>query len=129
MYSSDANQQDIKIWYNHVTSRSQVPKVIKTVKITLTMICFSGDKNVCTEGTALDETINSSRYTEVIENAFTKFGKENKRKRLAMCDVILQHNNAKPHVSSATSTFLNKKYIKLLKKAPYSPDSINVIDG
>ena len=76
MYSPGANQQDIKIWHKTGTGRPQIPKVIKTFKKTLTMICFSGDRKVYMEGTALGETINSNRYTEVLQNAFTKFGKE-----------------------------------------------------
>jgi len=88
-----------------------------------------GDRKVYMEGIALGQKINSGRYKEFLENTFTKLCKESKRKRLAMRDVILHNDNTKPHISCATSTFLNKKYIKLLKKAPYSPDSINVIDG
>mgnify|MGYP003543328803 CR=1 FL=1 len=39
-----------------------------------------------------------------------------------MRDMHLIHDNARPHASQATTTYLHNKGVKLLKQPPYLPD-------
>ena len=67
-----------------------------------------------------NETLNSDRYVEFLKNL------ENHLKTLSQPiwfqNARLIQDNARPHVSAITTTFLLEKNVRLLKQPPYSPD-------
>lgn len=68
-----------------------------------------------------NETINSDKYCQMLE----KLEVELKKKRPALVNrnhVILQHDNARPHVSVATQKKIAELGWEVLSHPPYSPD-------
>ena len=49
------------------------------------------------------------------------------RKPLQWNDIVIMHDNARPHSASNVTTFLNNHGANLLKQAAYSPD-FNLLD-
>ena len=64
------------------------------------------------------ETINSARYQETLK----KLARSIRRKRPDLQDVILHHDNARPHTANATTAAIVEKGWTILPHPPYSPD-------
>ena len=64
------------------------------------------------------ETINSIRYQETLK----KLARSVRRKRPDLHDVILHHDNARPHTAHATTTAIAKRGWTVLQHPAYSPD-------
>ena len=73
-----------------------------------------------------DGNIDSSAYIEILEHtlpsALSRFSAVDR------CHVILQHDNARIHVSAKTKNYLRNKKISVLPWPSYSPD-INIIES
>lgn len=65
-------------------------------------------------------TMNSARYIEFLDHAFNRLG-TNVRDRLLM------HDNARPHIATSVSEWLDEKGIIKVRQPPYSPD-VNLMD-
>ena len=68
----------------------------------------------------LKETVNSERYVTFLKNMIIKFSRH--VNPISWKDLVLQHDNARPHVSHYVSTFLANKSATLMKQPAYSPD-------
>ena len=66
-------------------------------------------------------TINSARYCDLLANRF-KPAIRTKRRGLLSKKVLLQHDNARPHVAKATIETINKLGFEELQHPAYSPD-------
>lgn len=78
----------------------------------------------------LNVTVNSIVYTDFLEEsliAFNTYELRQQHRAIQWENVILQHDNARPHISDHTMRFLESKNCQLLHQAPYSPD-LNVLD-
>src|SRR3954463_1923738 len=64
------------------------------------------------------ETINSARYQETLK----KLTRSICRKRPYLQDVILHHDNARPHTAQATTAAIAAKGWSVLSHPAYSPD-------
>ena len=64
------------------------------------------------------ETINSARYQETLK----KLMRSIRRKRPGLQDVILHHDNARPHTAIATAAAIAAKGWSVLPHPAYSPD-------
>jgi [histone H3]-lysine36 N-dimethyltransferase SETMAR len=64
------------------------------------------------------ETVNSTRYQETLK----KLAVAIRRKRPNLQNVILHHDNARPHTSHATAAVIAAKGWNVLPHPPYSPD-------
>ena len=76
------------------------------------------------------ETVDSAKYTSFLDEAFNTFSTYELRqaqKAIFFENCVLQHDNARPHVSHTTQTHLAAKNCSLLPQAPYSPDT-NLLD-
>jgi len=67
-------------------------------------------------------SINSQRYIDFLENMVNEF--ENLIPRWEM---VIQHDNARPHVARIVTEWIETQHISLLKQPPYSPDT-NLMD-
>lgn len=77
-----------------------------------------------------NETVDSDCYMKFLNDAFASFSTyELRQARTAVLweNSVIQHDNARPHVSSATKRFIEVKNGFLLPQAPYSPDT-NILD-
>lgn len=66
------------------------------------------------------QTINSVYYMEVLQTFLVHLGR--KRPEKISRGWLLHQDNARPHVSKATSEFMATKGIETIAHAPYSPD-------
>lgn len=76
------------------------------------------------------ETVDSQCYMTFLEEAFTSFSSYELRrngKAILWENAVIQHDNARPHVSNVTQTFIRSRNCAMLKQAPYSPD-VNLLD-
>ena len=67
-------------------------------------------------------TINAARYLEFLERMCSKF-----QPTLPRWELVIQHDNARPHVSRQVKEWLTAQHVSLLKQPPYSPDT-NLMD-
>lgn len=77
-----------------------------------------------------NETVNSEYYISFLNDAFTSFSTFEMRqaqKAILWENSVIQHDNARPHISKATKEFIATKNAVLLPQAPYSPDT-NLLD-
>lgn len=75
-------------------------------------------------------TIDSDIYITFLEEAmaaFSTYELQISRKAVRWENSTIQHDNARPHVSRATTEFIEGKNSVLLKQPPYSPDT-NILD-
>ena len=67
------------------------------------------------------ESMNSQRYKIFLNNMFRAF--QQFYPSFIICDFILMHDNAGPHVAETIISHVNRNQYKLLKQAPYWPDT------
>ena len=124
---------------NSVTRRSWVPpdgyraEIAKRMTVdkkfmVLMAVTFTGLYNFQILGNG--ETVNSEVYTNFLKNCINKFSSYDlqvTRQSIDWHTCILMHDNAKPHDSNHTRTFLQTRNCQLLKQPYYSPD-YNICD-
>lgn len=95
-------------------------KVTESAKKVMLVAFFDSEGMLYHHYVPNGQTINSAYYIEVL----CKFLDHLRRKRPNMWpnNFILHQDNARPHVSRETMSFIAQKSIKLLPHAPYSPD-------
>jgi hypothetical protein len=69
-----------------------------------------------------NQCVDSTVYIEFLNKMFISFGDDLQRHPIRTRNMSLIHDNARPHVSQATSAYLSGKGVRLLKQPPYSPD-------
>jgi hypothetical protein len=67
-----------------------------------------------------EATVNSEVYMAFLTDVHHKFVHE--RHSLGWKNMLLNHDNARPHTSKKTTDFLQCKGVHLLRQPPYSPD-------
>jgi len=85
-----------------------------------------GDSTVLNRG----QTIDSELYIQFIEDAVAYFSRHElvvARRSISFENMILMHDNARPHVSHRSREYLEDKNVRLQHQAPYSPD-LNLCD-
>ena len=71
-------------------------------------------------------TVNSDVTIQFLKDTRRRFSQV-RRNPIALKDMVLQWDNARPHICSKTTTFLKQAEIQQLKQSPYSPD-LNIWD-
>lgn len=77
-----------------------------------------------------NQTVDSNVYIQFLAETMSQFDSyelRQERRAVSFENVFLQHDNARPHISQATNTYLKDKNCKLIKQSPYSPD-LNLLD-
>ena len=70
--------------------------------------------------------MNSGDYVSFLTDTGDKFRRLHSAP-IHLNQLYLQHDNARPHVSRETSSFLERRGVSLVKQSPYSPD-MNICD-
>ena len=96
------------------------PKIRKTTSnsrlLGVTAFCAFSKKHKC-ELFFFDSTVNTDTYCEMLEKLMIPFIQKNFK-----CDFLFQQDNARPHVSHNTKSFLKKHNIRTLQWPAQSPD-------
>lgn len=115
-YDPESKQQSME--YRHKTSPS--PKKFKVVasarKVMLTVF-WDYEGIVHMEFLEKGETINSARYVQTLIKLKARLRRIRKEK-----DVIIHHDNARPHTSRETLAAIDRMGFKTLQHPSYSPD-------
>ena len=113
-------RSELRVWCKGDEPRPRTAQSGKSGKRTMIIFSFSYDGKCYSEFTE-GENIDSNRYIEFSENAMRHFGRA-RTGRLTQNEVLWMHDNARPHISKATSDFFQRKKVELVKQSPYSPD-------
>lgn len=99
--------------------RSQFDKKV----MIMAAVTFTGKFHI--EVLKAGETVDSQRYCIFLRHMITKFSRH--VNALLCQDILLVQDNARPHTSAATTTYLDHRGLKLLHQPQYSPD-FNILD-
>ena len=67
-------------------------------------------------------SINAERYLQFLKNMISNF-----QTRVPVWELVIQHDNARPHIAQLIRLWLEEHRVSLLKQPPYSPDT-NLMD-
>ena len=84
-------------------------------------ICWDSEGPILEDFLEKGSTINSARYCDLLAKRL-KPAIRTKRRGLLTKKVLLQHDNARPHVAKATTETINKIRFEVLEHPAYSPD-------
>ena len=88
-------------------------------------VAFSFDGKFCVGILPAGDTVNADNYQAFLRKVIHNYSRH--VDPLVASDMVLMHDNARPHTAMSTVRFLQKKGITLLKQPPYSPD-YNMLD-
>ena len=77
-----------------------------------------------------NQTVYLAVYTIFLSEAVESFNSHQlrlERRSVSWENAIIQHDNARPHISSHTQEFIQAKKCQLLTQSPHSPD-LNILD-
>ena len=97
-----------------------VPKLGRTCGKVMCTVFFDTEGIVSIDFLPKGETINSTRYISSLKKAIRAVSRKRPMKRGHR--FMLHQNNARPHVSRETMTFLEVQKTTTVKYPPYSPD-------
>ena len=121
------SKQQNKTWIKKNGKRSQVEKPKLTTKKTMLLVAFT-----CSPArfsvTALPKGVTvTGEYMVDFYKATRQRFNNIKHNRIKFSDLILQHDNARPHTAARTQTYLVGTGVTMLPQSPYSPD-LNLCD-
>ena len=113
-------------WVSSDGDRPQLARRCQSDKKSLIMvaICFDGKSynRVLEDG----QSVNSEIYCDFLKSVFHSFSHRSVN-RVPVSQLILQHDNARPHTARYTKNFLETRKVELLPQPAYSPD-MNLCD-
>ena len=120
-FRSTGTRRSNKVWLAKEESRPQVPRRTQSDKKALVIMAISFGGNFYFEVLPQGETVNSARYIQFLQGMHAKFSHSG-RKSLSWKNSVIIHDNARPHVSRETTSFLTQKKITVWRQPAYSPD-------
>ena len=115
-----------RVWIPRDQKRPQVVRPSLTPKKTMLILAFTANKKFSIKTLPYGETLDSQGYIQFLQNTYNKW-RCLRTDPIKPADLFWQHDNARPHVSKETKTFLTRKKVKMLFQAPHSPD-LNLCD-
>lgn len=111
-----------KAWICRGESRPTVVRdTAMTTKKTLMSIVFTINKKFHLQATSPKETIDASYFINFLHRAGEKW-RTLRSDPTRLDEILLQYDNARPHVARDTTAFLKRRNVNCLWQAPYSPD-------
>jgi hypothetical protein len=110
-----------KCWVTPDGDRPQIPKRM-TVEQKRMIVCaatFSGHFHV--DVLPRGCSVNGEYYVGFLKRTMRKFSRRTTNP-IEWNNLVLMHDNARPHVASSVKVFLDLKGVKMLQQPPYSPD-------
>ena len=92
---------------------------------TMVIAAFSFDGMFCIDALPPGVTVNGDYYINFLRRVIHNYGRH--ETPLLPKNMVLMHDNARPHVASSVTQFLEQKGVTLLHQPPYSPD-FNMLD-
>lgn len=125
-YEPYPSRNESKTWVKRGEKGPFLPRPQMTDKKTLLMVAFTPNKKFSVEGTEKGETVDADRYIEFLKRTGDKW-RTLRSDPTKLSDLVLQHDNARPHSAQKTKQFCERRSISLLWQSPYSPD-LNICD-
>lgn len=119
------HKQANRCWVEDKSQKTTVVKRSPFDKKILIIVAVTFTGKCHTEILKKHETVNSERYVTFLKNMMHNFSRQQDPQFWTSC--ILVQDNARPHTSKETNTFLQSKGVKLLPQPVYSPD-FNLLD-
>ena len=116
-----------RAWLPKGARRMTVPKPKLTPKKTMLLVAFTTNPARFSI-TALQkgQTIDSEYMVQFFKDTNKRFSSL-RRNKIKFSELLLQIDNARPHTSKRTQSYLETTGVELLKQSPYSPD-LNLCD-
>jgi len=108
-------------WVDGAGDRPKIPRRTISDKKHLVCVAVTLAGSYYHEVLEVGESMNSQRYLIFLNNMFRAF--QRFYPSFIISDFILMHDNARPHVAETIISHVNRNQYKLLKQAPYSPDT------
>ena len=102
-----------------------IPRRMQHDRKVMVILGVSFDGKFCLSIVPHNETVTGEVYVEFLRRMNHNFSR--RVDALHWNDMILQHDNARPHSSQQVRSFLQEKGVTLLHQPPYSPD-YNICD-
>ena len=116
-------KENMRAWVDSAGDRPRIARRTISDRKVLVIVACNYSKSLFYHEVMHDGgTVNSTRYLEFLERMCTKF-----EHTLPRWEIVIQHDNARPHVSHQVKEWLTVQHIYLLKQPPYSPDT-NLMD-
>lgn len=116
-----------KVW---LAGTEQRPTVVRdsamTTEKTLLSVIYTANKKFHVQATGKSCKIDSEYFINFLRSCGNKWCML-RSDPTRLKDVLLQFDNARPHISANTKQFLERRKVKTLWQAPYSPD-LNMCD-
>lgn len=114
-------KQENKCWLANGQQRHTIVRPKLTNRKALLLLCFTGNKKVVIEALPYGETVDSQRYITFLKKVGDNW-RTLRRDSTRLNEVHFQHDNARPHTSAATRTFIERRGVTMVPQPPYSPD-------
>ena len=125
-FNATLPKQENKTWLTRGAQRHSIPRPQLTKDKALVLICFTPNKKFSVKALPYGQTIDSSVYIDFLHSTGEHWRKL-RSDPVKLCDISLQHDNARPHVSQQTADFISRRNIHTVYQSPYSPD-FNLLD-
>jgi transposase len=125
-FKSCNTKEENKVWIPPQAKRPRTVRPSLTPSKTMVSLVFTGNGKVNVEVTERGETIDSNSYVNFVHTTGERWRKL-KTNPTCLKQLHWMHDNARPHTAVNTRAFFEKRNIKLVPQAPYSPD-LNLCD-
>jgi transposase len=115
-----------KAWVSSDEKRPRVVRQCLTPRKTMLSVIFTCNKKFCMAVTSAGQTVDADYFINFLHETGEKWRKL-RSDPTRLKDVLLQFDNARPHAARKTKEFLEKREVRTLFQAPYSPD-LNMCD-
>ena len=110
-----------KAWLKKNQPRLRVCRQQMTNRKTLLMVAFTPCGRFSITALPHGSTITAQVFKDFLHHTGEKW-RCLRSNPIHLCDVILQMDNARPHVSALVTDFLAKRHVTILSQSAYSPD-------
>jgi transposase len=114
-----------KIWSSKDAERPHVVRRLQHEKKSMITVAFTFTHKFCVDLMPPGETITGDYYIKFLRQMIHNFGRH--VEPLHASEMVLMHDNARPHKTASVAHFLEERGIILLPQPPYSPD-FNMLD-
>ena len=120
-FDTSLTKQQNKAWLHPSQEKLTVVRPKLTSKKVLLLVAFTADKKISIEHVESGETVNAARYVEFVRSTGERW-RHVRRGAAKLCELLWQHDNARPHTARETVAFFQQRNVNLIRQSPYSPD-------